>query len=516
MAAAGQGHLAFVCTLWILIVVIDAVRDRRIYYDHDEKTLLHWIKAAERELKFYIYPMPPFVENKIVHSCSGHFGFECGLPNYLRSLKTNIHPDEPVGSRNHFVVDDPNEANAFIVEMYWSLSVEGAFPFPNCSQFIEHRLKPTIETIVDKHPYYNRSGGRDHFILSSIDNGVFGERAYLACASYTPYEPDVNRVRELMNRIANISLIQNSAHNFKSEGIHRHSFEGPPTFIVDQDIVISQPLAYNQFIENHRPDFMAWRPFDSSFEGSSWGDRGGLVAYHDHRSEEYLQKGLEDFTSKFNGAFAGGDRLRRAYFSYQPCGLGFCWSARIFESIAARSIPILAGSDLVMPFEKFLNWEAFSVKMTTKTWHNETGDADNFRKALRYESDLFRLRLFEFYESIGLNINFHGDRPVEHRITPDLIAKATNSKEGVEALKQLEDTMIWRKMTNMREVFPWFYFNGTEESYIVPWKHPFKLIQLEIWCRITTLAHRQKLHQHTEGEDLCVRPSNYIARSEYL
>lgn len=514
MSALRICRFALICTIWQSIDIIGAVHvnDHHVYYDHDERTLLHWIKVAERDLRFYIYPMPQFRENEIQRECGGHFGYECGLPNYLRSLKANIHPDEPAGSRDHFVVDNPNEANAFIIEMYWSIK---AFVYPgefsNCSDFIEHRLRPTIETVVDKHPYYNRSGGRDHFMMSSIDNGIFGETEWLMCGSWKTPESERTLVRQLMDRIANVSLIQNGARDSKLVGIRKHEFDRNHAFIVDQDIVISQPLPYDNFIESHRREFMAWRPFDSSFEGSSHGDRMGLAGYKDHRYEQYLHKGLESFTGQFYPSF-NGNRLRRSYFSYQACGLGYCWSQRLFESMAARSIPILQGSELVMPFEKFLNWAAFTVKMTASTWHNDTGKADDFRKALRYESDLFRLRLFDFYESVGINIDFHGTQPIEHLITPELIAKAANN----DALQELQNTMIWRKMENLHSVFPWFYFNGTEDSYIVPWKHPFKLIQLEIWCRITNFEYRQRLRQHREAEDLCLRPSNYIASSEYV
>jgi hypothetical protein len=201
------------------------------------------------------------------------------------------------------------------------------------------------------------------------------------------------------------------------------------------------------------------------------------------------------------------------------CGLGWCWTKRLYDALSARTIPILSGSDIVMPFEKFINWEAISVKVTSDTWHNTSKgrELDNFRKKLRYESDLFRQRLHSLYESIGINSDMRGG--IEHKMKPQYIELAKTFQNRwanpAQLLHEFEETLIWKKMTNIHKVFRWFYFNNTEDRNI-PWKHPFKLIQLEMWCQVTTFEQRRKIHNHSKSSDLCLNSPNHVAEAEYI
>lgn len=338
--------------------------------------------------------------------------------------------------------------------------------------------------------------------------------------------------------ISNVSLISNYARDFKASqslAMHQHGFQPDipgASFIVNQDIVVPQETSYDLFLESQSADFIAWRPHDSSFEGSFWGgsERAVIQAFEETAKEDYLEKGFEQYSGAVSKPrpYPMGLRLRRSYFAWQPCGMGWCWSRRLYETIAARTIPILIGSDIILPFEKFLNWESFTVKISSDTWHSiHSSDLDSnlsvFRRALRQEADKFRWCLFDFYESMGVNIDLYnqttGDGAgVELRITSELVRRAKESDEAIvkSAYINLKDTLIWRKMRVLHEVFPWLYFNNTEDSYQVPWKHPFKLLQLEMWCQVTTLEYRITIHRHSEHEDLCLRPANRVASLEYL
>jgi hypothetical protein len=46
------------------------------------------------------------------------------------------------------------------------------------------------------------------------------------------------------------------------------------------------------------------------------------------------------------------------------CPLGWApWSPRIFESVQIGCIPVIIADDIILPFEKYFNWERIAVRV---------------------------------------------------------------------------------------------------------------------------------------------------------
>lgn len=153
---------------WFIAVAAHFSLQHDLYYGtgdvaFDDSKLLHWVKEAQHDLKVYIYQMPDFpMGSSNEEGCHGNSGLDCGFFRYLRSI-----PD--------LIVEDQAKANAFFIELIWrnDFSLEAE----DCSTFIEHRLRPVVYNVVHKQPYYNQSQGRNHFMMSLTDNGIFAEKA---------------------------------------------------------------------------------------------------------------------------------------------------------------------------------------------------------------------------------------------------------------------------------------------------------------------------------------------------
>lgn len=146
--------------------------------------------------------------------------------------------------------------------------------------------------------------------------------------------------------------------------------------------------------------------------------------------------------------------------------------------------------------------------MSAETWHNETGQLDRFRATMRMHADNFRSKLFKFWKSIGI------DELSETRMKSEFLNGELDDNSKL-LLEDLKKTLIWKKMEFINSAKQWFYFDQFTSDNI-PLKHPFKLLQLEMWCRVTDLKAREKEFGRRILNDLCARPSNLIAKEEYF
>jgi hypothetical protein len=128
------------------------------------------------------------------------------------------------------------------------------------------------------------------------------------------------------------------------------------------------------------------------------------------------------------------------------------------------------------------------------------------------EADLFRGRLYKYWDHIGVNYTSHE----EYYMLPEYLNRTALDQEGNDLLDSLQNTLIWRKMTYTNQVYQWFYFDENATTDSLPWKHPYKLLQLEMWCRVSTYDSRKKSLNHALSDDLCNRKSNVIATQQYF
>ncbi len=159
-----RGYRLFLSIFVCISYIVEVVHGNVFYTDGGEETLLQWVKAAQAGLKIYIYPHPRNPEDsqqrKIIHN---HFMIEKFFVDYLRRILNSKKKYSFEDSRRSLVVDKPEEANAFIIDHNW---ITRGHLYTNCTEFYIRNMFPIINTVVDKYPYFNRSGGRDHFFFA--------------------------------------------------------------------------------------------------------------------------------------------------------------------------------------------------------------------------------------------------------------------------------------------------------------------------------------------------------------
>ena len=436
-----------------VIFQLDTCNGGLFWNEVTDKMFLNALRAVERDLRIFIYPIPPEAQpEKRPPFMEDHFRIQYLYPDYLREMITSESNNSFTRNEQDFrkeivVVSDPQKANAFIIDNWW-------FGY-GCQTVAEKHLIPIINNVINSYPYYNRSFGSDHFFFAVYDNGPF-------C------NPACHRESGLaVRRLINVSFIGNygmDTTSFYGKDIECHR--------PDKDIVVPQLLkedTYNR-LTNHNIYKTKYqqvvRDHDSCFKGRYHGDRGILEVMQKRVAIDYCFHGTENFVSE--------GELENCMFMYSSCGVA-CWSLRLYEAIVYHTIPIIVGDGIINAFERFIDWTKFTVKMPSNTYRNETM-RNNFRKLLRLESDEFRLLQLKHRDNmthIGYNESF-----------------------------------VLRKRAYMQRAAEWFDFRNVSKP-----RNAFRLITAEIWCKAMDNIVRAK---NPVMNQFCNRKSDSTARLSYF
>jgi hypothetical protein len=100
-----------------------------------------------------------------------------------------------------------------------------------------------------------------------------------------------------------------------------------------------------------------------------------------------------DFLKYISSNFEIGEA--DAYFGVHCAGHGI-WTARLYNYLITGVIPILCSDGVILPFERFLNYRAFSVKVLSSTYDkNEQSFVDSIKHACsqaRKTSSLYKMQ----------------------------------------------------------------------------------------------------------------------------
>ncbi|KAJ1288093.1 hypothetical protein BS78_02G063200 [Paspalum vaginatum] len=224
---------------------------------------------------------------------------------------------------------DPGLAHAFFLPFSVVKMVQMIYE-PN-----SHDMAPLKRTVADyiavlaaKYPYWNRSAGADHFMLS--------------CHDWGPYVSSANG--ELFGNSIRVLCNANT-----SEGFAPSKDVSLPEINLRTDAVDRQvggPSASR-------------RPILAFFAGGDHGPvRPALLARWkgsgdpDVRVSEYLPRGVS-YT----------DMMRRSRFCLCPGGYEVA-SPRLAEAIYLECVPVVVDDgEYALPFADVLNWDAFSVRV---------------------------------------------------------------------------------------------------------------------------------------------------------
>lgn len=317
-------------------------------------------------------------------------------------------------------------------------------------------------------------------------------------------------------RIAGANYIGN--YGMDNEYEEDNPLSDVPCHRVGKDIVIPQYMGQwsNMFLSHSN----LYRPYDSVWAGSIWGDRQPLVQMNLTVKRDYEMLLTENFKASFGGRrrsrrilssdfgtnlshdsrrLIDSDLAHLGYFGYNPCGL-VCWSQRLYFELNQHTIPIIISSGGILPFDRFLNWTTFSMKLTSDIW-NEKYLLVEWRRKIRKESDLFRKILDEYYEYFLKSRKISTRLAIKNEIVSEIAFEGRSSP----SFHLLKETYIWKKRMHIEEALPWLYIKDdiTRDRK----KHAFRLLCLEMWCRLD--------RQQKGGSLICQNRSDRTSRMSY-
>ncbi|RWW41754.1 hypothetical protein BHE74_00052743 [Ensete ventricosum] len=280
----------------------------------------------ERRFRVYVYEEgePPLVHEgpcKNIYTTEGRFIEEMEI----------TRPDS--GGRRRLRTWDPARAHAFFLPFSVTNMVHFIHrPSPYDHTTLKRFVADYVDVIASKHPFWNRSAGTDHFMLSCHDWGPHASRA-----NPTLY---TNSIRALCN--ANTS-------------------EG---FDPRKDVSIPEINLYTGHVPRQllppRLPGLSSRPYLAFFAGGLHGRIRHLLLRHWKGRDaglpvhEYLPHGLDYYSF-----------MLRSRFCLCPSGYEVA-SPRVVEAIYAECVPVIISKSYVLPFSDVLRWESFSVSVAVE------------------------------------------------------------------------------------------------------------------------------------------------------
>ncbi|PIN11512.1 Acetylglucosaminyltransferase EXT1/exostosin 1 [Handroanthus impetiginosus] len=231
---------------------------------------------------------------------------------------------------NHYRTKDPEEAHVYFMPFSVAVMVQYLY-IPGATDMdpIGYTLADYIHTIAHKHPFWNRSLGADHFMLSCHDWGP----------QSSAYEPLLykNSIRVLCNAntsegfnpLKDASLPEINLKTGKITGL----LGGPPP---------------------------SERTILASFAGGLHGHIRHLLL--DYWKEKDLD--IQVF-EKLPSNLSYESLFKNSKFCLCPSGYEVA-SPRVVEAIYAECVPVLISDSYVPPFSDVLNWKKFSIVVDMK------------------------------------------------------------------------------------------------------------------------------------------------------
>ncbi|KAM7515433.1 hypothetical protein LguiA_005016 [Lonicera macranthoides] len=232
----------------------------------------------------------------------------------------------------HFVVKDPRKAHLFYMPfssrmLEYSLYVRNSHNRTNLRQY----LKNYAEKIAAKYPFWNRTGGTDHFLV--------------ACHDWAPYETR-HHMEHCIKSLCNADVTTG--------------------FKIGRDV--SLPETYVRSTRNPLRDLGGKTPSDRH-----------ILAFYAGNMHGYFRPILlkhwkdRDPDMKILGPMPPGLARKMTYIQHMKsskyciCPKGYeVNSPRVVEAIFYECVPVIISDNFVPPFFEVLNWDAFSVILPEK------------------------------------------------------------------------------------------------------------------------------------------------------
>ncbi|XP_027360675.1 probable glycosyltransferase At5g03795 [Abrus precatorius] len=269
----------------------------------------------EKVFKIFVYDEgePPMFHNgltKSIYSTEGRFINEMEKGRYYRT-------------------NDPDEAFVYYLPFSVVMMVEYLYVHGSNINPIGLTVEDYIQIISNKHPFWNRSLGHDHFMLSCHDWGPIA-------STY---------VDHLFNNAIRVLCNANTSEGFKPA----KDVSFPEINLITGEIT--------GLIGGYPP---SQRTILAFFAGRLHGHIRHLLlkAWKDKDQDVQVYEELPQGVSYYT-------KLRSSKFCLCPSGYEVA-SPRIVEAIFAECVPVLISDSYVPPFSDVLNWKSFSIQVDVK------------------------------------------------------------------------------------------------------------------------------------------------------
>ncbi|KAJ7978976.1 Exostosin family protein [Quillaja saponaria] len=237
--------------------------------------------------------------------------------------------DEMENSKNHFLAENPEEAHAFLLPISVASIISFIYrPLVTYSRDELQRLVTDyVRVVADKYPYWNRSQGADHFLVS--------------CHDWAPDISDANP--KLYDNLIRVVCNANTSERFQ----------------LGRDVSMPE---INIPRGKLGPPFMDLAPNERSILAFFAGGRHGhirhlLLNYWENKDNEVQVH-----------EYLNNKKRKRDYFTlmgnskYCLCPSGYeVASPRVVTAIYVGCVPVIISDYYALPFSDVLDWSKFSV-----------------------------------------------------------------------------------------------------------------------------------------------------------
>ncbi|CAN6459634.1 unnamed protein product [Victoria cruziana] len=265
----------------------------------------------EKRLKIWIYKER---EPPIFHD-GASFGYYAVEGHFMREILKQGFP---------FVTDSPEDALLF----YLPFSIErmvGLVYEPSSRDwtFLKTIVTDYVQVISNNHPYWNRTRGADHFMVS--------------CHDWAPY---ATNGQVLLKNFIRVLCAANTSEGFNAR----------------KDVSLPE-YNYRFNLPGHtdKPSPPSSKTLLAFFAGGNHGVVRKILFKHWYRKDPQIQL-FERLPSNLNYT----EYMMNAKYCLCPSGFEVA-SPRITESILVGCVPVPISDGYILPFSDVLDWSQFSV-----------------------------------------------------------------------------------------------------------------------------------------------------------
>uniref|UniRef100_A0A2P2J861 Exostosin GT47 domain-containing protein n=3 Tax=Rhizophora mucronata TaxID=61149 RepID=A0A2P2J861_RHIMU len=242
-----------------------------------------------------------------------------------------------IEANKDFITRDPEKAHLFYLP-YSARQLQLALYVPD-----SHNLRPLsifmrdyVNMLAAKYPFWNRTHGRDHFLV--------------ACHDWGPYTLTMHEelTKNTIKALCNADISEGIFVGGKDVSLPETTIRSPkrPLRNVGGGIRVSQ------------------RPILAFFAGHMHGRvRPKLLEYWHNKDEDMKIYG--PLSSRITRKMTYVQHMKSSRFCICPMGYEVN-SPRIVEAIYYECVPVIIADNFVLPFSEVLDWSAFSVVVAEK------------------------------------------------------------------------------------------------------------------------------------------------------